>query len=401
MTERETRAAVRRGLGIIGAALAIGVAVVARRTARGEAPPSPPLGRFHTTFPLLGEGQLHTRRKTHAMGRNAYGVLLATLAVGLVVVAGIAVRAAWVSPQVPTHPDIRPQLFDFVLKSISIPDRTAQIQVHQSAGVDPSYFLDFKAVNGQAIAACNATGLLCSLRLPSGDVTVTVRTADDSVVALGYPWQCFGIEHDVACQDRTITIPLVGAPSRYPFDSYRLSADFEIDTGDIGIGRTADTTQIMLVSGSLLSTWSLAGVTTPMVRNVDMAAAMDHTLPHVDSLGAQGFIDFPAIVTRPFSLRLWVLLMSLVPLGFALIFTHVLFLNRESRRRPIEEFFVGLSAAALAVLPLRLVLVPADVQGATLVDALLAFGVATLTALGLSRYASDLWRGRTSGTSSK
>lgn len=81
---------------------------------------------------------------------------------------------------------------------------------------------------------------------------------------------------------------------------------------------------------------------------------------------------------------------ALVPLAFALLFLHLLFINPTTRMIPLSDFLMALAGTVLAVLPLRVVLVPAEIEGLTRVDTLLGVGLLTLTALGLARYGRDV-----------
>ncbi len=62
---------------------------------------------------------------------------------------------------------------------------------------------------------------------------------------------------------------------------------------------------------------------------------------------------------------------ALIPLIFGLLFLHLLFFSASTSRKRCSRVHQALIVAILAVLPLRAVLVPADIEGLTRVDLVL------------------------------
>jgi amino acid permease len=82
---------------------------------------------------------------------------------------------------------------------------------------------------------------------------------------------------------------------------------------------------------------------------------------------------------------------ALVPVIFALLFLHLLFLHPRYRGLGLETFLVPLIAAILAILPLRLVLVPSNIEGLTRVDVALGAGLVLTVAVALAKYLWEIW----------
>jgi hypothetical protein len=97
------------------------------------------------------------------------------------------------------------------------------------------------------------------------------------------------------------------------------------------------------------------------------------------------------VVERSPATIAYVYIMSLVPVGFALLIFHELFLKKG--RRPVGEALAAIVATALTVLGIRQVLVPPFIEGITRVDLILGVGLALVLSLTFIRYAIDNWRG--------
>jgi hypothetical protein len=69
-------------------------------------------------------------------------------------------------------------------------------------------------------------------------------------------------------------------------------------------------------------------------------------------------------------------------------------MNAVTKVKGLVDFLVALAAATLAVLPLRVVLVPSSIDVLTVIDAVLGFGAVSLVSLGLVAYGRDLRRDR-------
>ena len=82
---------------------------------------------------------------------------------------------------------------------------------------------------------------------------------------------------------------------------------------------------------------------------------------------------------------------ALVPILFALVFLHLLFLHPRLRQLGLEQFLMPMIAAILAILPSRLVLVPSDIEGLTRVDVVLGLGLVATVAVAVTKYACEIW----------
>lgn len=94
--------------------------------------------------------------------------------------------------------------------------------------------------------------------------------------------------------------------------------------------------------------------------------------------------------------RLYTWIIALVPIYLLLVFIHLLYVNSDRHRISISNLIAGLVAAIIAVLPLRIVLVPSEIPGLTCVDLILATGMASIFALVLITYGFEIigWRKR-------
>jgi hypothetical protein len=99
-------------------------------------------------------------------------------------------------------------------------------------------------------------------------------------------------------------------------------------------------------------------------------------------------------VEREAVAREYVETMLWIPFLFAAVFAHLLLFARQDGAPPLHEFMAGVVAAILAVLPLRQVLVPAEVSGLTRADLWLAGGIVAIVAVVLARHCRDVWQQR-------
>ena len=93
-------------------------------------------------------------------------------------------------------------------------------------------------------------------------------------------------------------------------------------------------------------------------------------------------------LARPASTKLYVFVLAVLPLIFALLLL-IVFVRRPAGAAIRGEVIAGIAATLLAVLPIRLVLVPSELTGLTLVDYLLGLEMALLA--GLACFV--VWRG--------
>jgi hypothetical protein len=98
---------------------------------------------------------------------------------------------------------------------------------------------------------------------------------------------------------------------------------------------------------------------------------------------------------RPGATITYIYVAALVPLILALIFLHLLFFSRHAESRRVEEYMEALIVTVVAVLPLRLVLVPAELSGLTRVDLVLGLGLFSIVAIAVIKYVTEVWSGST------
>lgn len=110
--------------------------------------------------------------------------------------------------------------------------------------------------------------------------------------------------------------------------------------------------------------------------------------------GGKGGLEFHGSIRRDSQTVTYVYLLSAVPLALALLFFHLLFINPTTRGAPLSDLLVGLVASTFAILPVRAVLVPANIQGITRTDYLLGLGLVLLISLAIMKYAVLLMVGR-------
>lgn len=86
--------------------------------------------------------------------------------------------------------------------------------------------------------------------------------------------------------------------------------------------------------------------------------------------------------SRAWSVRLFVLVMTVIPLLLGLLFYALLFRGgRYGQRKTGPEMVIAITAALLAMLPIRSVLVPAEISQLTTIDYLLGFEMAVLASI--------------------
>jgi hypothetical protein len=222
-------------------------------------------------------------------------------------------------------------------------------------------------LNACAGAGCSKTDFIVTLAA-QGDIPEQSLALDAG---------CAGV---YKCETtKNFDVLVAGNSELYPNDQYTFEADFGFHGKSIDVEQH---TTVSAMSGHIgadsevkfddpFLVGSLVGYTEPTTEEgLRITGSLKRTVP------TQAYV--------------WSI--ASVPLLFALLFLHMLFINRSSRQVPLLDFMVALSATSLAVLPLRAVLVPAEIGGLTRVDTLLGVGIASLVTLGLVRYARDLWR---------
>lgn len=90
---------------------------------------------------------------------------------------------------------------------------------------------------------------------------------------------------------------------------------------------------------------------------------------------------------------IYIYVAACIPLILALIFFHLLFFSRHAESKRVEEYMEALIVTVVAVLPLRLVLVPPELTSLTRVDLVLGLGLIAIVAIAGIKYALEVWQG--------
>lgn len=173
-----------------------------------------------------------------------------------------------------------------------------------------------------------------------------------------------------------ITLPMTGRPQLYPEDWYLLNTTFTLPwNGPIFPG------QIKPPPGTC---------TAPPEIKVysDVGLCNENIVMQQYPSNCGGVIKL-LIRTGNFT-RLYTWTIVLVPIYLLLIFIHLLYTNSERHRISITNLIAGLVASIIAVLPLRVVLVPSEIPGLTCVDLILALGMASIFALIIITYGFEI-----------
>lgn len=113
--------------------------------------------------------------------------------------------------------------------------------------------------------------------------------------------------------------------------------------------------------------------------------------PLVDAKNKPVEGQFHVSLKRKTISQIYIYSVAMIPLMFALLFLHLLFFSRHFQHKIFEEFTEALIVAILAVLPLRVVLVPSQLEELTRVDLVLGMGLVLIVAVAMGKYASEVW----------
>ena len=169
-------------------------------------------------------------------------------------------------------------------------------------------------------------------------------------------------------------IPLETAPRRYPFDWYAASGKLNVEAPGTGLRYCEEGTpcdeelpfRVSVAKGPAIA---------PFVLSAGAAARRSEA-------------PLPKDYSQVFTLRLeraatsqwYTVVVAAIPLLLGLLLGVVL-LGVTARNAIGAEAIAGIAAVLLAILPIRLVLVPSDISELTLVDYALGFEMAALAAL--------------------
>ena len=160
-----------------------------------------------------------------------------------------------------------------------------------------------------------------------------------------------------------VTVPLYGNVISYPFDSYSASGDWQVFP--------PPGTAISNSEGIRLSwTPSVAVTATPDSENLAWRVSSPQSADYVIEASRIPFVKFFVCLIAGLPLLLFAGLLALV---WSLA-------DDPERRRFPAELLVGVGAFLLAIIPVRTVLVPADISQITLTDYLLGAEMAVMVA---------------------
>jgi len=97
------------------------------------------------------------------------------------------------------------------------------------------------------------------------------------------------------------------------------------------------------------------------------------------------------LIIRDRTSRAYVYMMGCLPLLLAVVFGHMMLINKRTRSELMHVFMLDAVAGMLAVLPLRAILVPAEIPDLLRIDFLLGMALAAFAAIVLWRYSQEIW----------
>jgi hypothetical protein len=174
----------------------------------------------------------------------------------------------------------------------------------------------------------------------------------------------------------TLSLPVASAPERYPLDWYAINGQFSIyfPRADVGVPRPPENGRS--VPEPLLP----ADVT--VATDPEISPLTLHASTAASSVYGNGSGLVNLRLVRPLKTWGFVFVVSVIPFILSVLLLVVLRSQAPTTKRWLRpEAFLGIAAVLLAVLPIRLVLVPSDVSSLTFVDYLLGFEMAFLVAV--------------------
>lgn len=161
------------------------------------------------------------------------------------------------------------------------------------------------------------------------------------------------------------TLPVFATPQKYPFDQYGLSDEFAVADLNLNLFYCTKSSKCEDV----------------MISSTVEVFAESNLAPFELFASYQVHEDLPKVtlrLERTTTKQIYVVMVAVIPLFLGFLLMLLL------ATRPTEDIgtaILGIGAVLLAILPIRLVLVPAEVNELTLVDYWLAVEMAALSAL--------------------
>jgi hypothetical protein len=236
---------------------------------------------------------------------------------------------------------------------------------------------------GRAVASCLPLGP-CSIQPFAGNDSVILHLAgtattgslDQFTVQKTFTLTQLLSQSGFADHYNTITIPLSipvgGDDAIYPQDSYSFHSVISLVSPDLN-----------LAGGSFVPV--RFGFTPGLIAGeMNTTSSSQSPLPISVHLNVR--------LSRRTINIVYIYMISLVPLAFALLFLHLLFVNERYRQLDLQGFIPALVAAILAILPLRAILVPVGIGKLTRVDILLGIGLVAIVSGALVKYTFEVWQ---------
>lgn len=171
-------------------------------------------------------------------------------------------------------------------------------------------------------------------------------------------------------------LPLAATPQHYPLDWYATS-----DVIDVGAPEGSEPTFAYCPNGHEVSVYTCGfGVPTRVTVYAEPSLSQFHlqaNLARSNRVVDQFLLTIK--LARKTAIKLYVLFIALIPLIFGVLLMVMLV---QRRSEPVgAEGIAAVAAVLLAILPIRLVLVPAEVHTLTVVDYVLGLEMAILAAI--------------------
>jgi hypothetical protein len=186
-----------------------------------------------------------------------------------------------------------------------------------------------------------------------------------------------------------VSLPIVATPRRYPFDWYAIRGNLHLEVEDFRVEAIPAT-----AASKHNPPYPYLPFTTEVFTDPDLAPFVlkASTVPASEGETEDEFgLQLGLRLTREGSAIAFVAIVALVPLLLGLLMCAVLFRRKASSSSGLGvDVLTGVAAVLLAILPIRLVLVPAAVVELTLVDYWLGFVISLLAGAACVAVARDL-----------
>lgn len=209
-------------------------------------------------------------------------------------------------------------------------------------------------------------------------VTASSRTGRETEIVKPISFQdAFNLNYSIlGTTEIPFDIPIAGSPDLYPQDRYSLDIFYYMFLPDAY--RDNDK---KYPNRYTFDTGTLGA-------NAEVVA--QPLCSHGVCRKGQEGLGFHVAVKRSIQTQMYTYAVALIPFIFAVIFFHLMFLSADLEQRRFEEFTEALIVAVLSVLPLRVVLVPAEITGLTRIDLILGLGLVLIVTVAVGKYATEM-----------